>query len=160
MEFLSRLINFRRNTESSPAPHALADDLALDVSTTKALIADLDIDAAIVAHENWIKRFQAVIQGTSREHLTPRQVARSEDSAIGKWLQSEGKKQLGHSPTFHILVDRHRNFHREAALVLAHSQAGQSQAAEKRWETSFRHASNQVVLLLRMQRQHLEPVHK
>jgi hypothetical protein len=160
MEFLSRLMHLRRNIHSSRTAPALADDLALDASTTKALIADLDIDAAIVAHENWVRRFRAVIQGTSREHLTPIQVARAENSAIGKWLQSVGKRQLGHSPTFHILIDRHRNFHREAALVLAHSQAGQSQAAKKRWETSFRHASNQVVLLLRMQRQHLKPVHK
>ena len=55
---------------------------------------------------------------------------------------------LGQFPAFDMLMRRHQYFHQQAALLLTHAAAGDSQMAQQAFK-SCQHASRQVVLLLK-----------
>lgn len=121
----------------------------LDARTASAVMAELDINKAIAAHENWKHRLQQVLDGTSAEALDPELVCLDDRCELGKWLHGPGRHRLGKYPAFTVLVARHRFFHQQAAAVLAEAQAGQRDQAERLMRTSYQHGSNQVVLLLK-----------
>lgn len=150
MGFFSRLFRWDDNTSpSSPATASPASEMALDAITARAVLAELDIDTAISAHENWKNRLLAVMEGRSEERLDPAVVCLDDRCDLGRWLHGKGQERLGRYPAFSVLVSRHQFFHREAAEVLSLAQAGEQAKAEQRLQSGYRHASNQVVLLLK-----------
>jgi hypothetical protein len=68
---------------------------------------------------------------------------------LGRWLNGSGQERLGHSPAFGMLVARHRYFHQQAAAVITCFQAGDQAQALQLLNGRCRHASNQVLLLLK-----------
>jgi hypothetical protein len=133
---------------SRPTTEA-ASEMALDAATASAVLAELDIDTAIAAHENWSTRLLAVIRGTSGEALQPEVICLDDRCDLGKWLHGPGRQRLGKYPAFSVLVARHKHFHMEASTVLSLAQAGELAKAEQKLGSGYRHASNQVVLLLK-----------
>lgn len=155
MGFFSRI--FRWNefaTESQPPSHG-ASERGLDAQTAQAVLDELDIDTAIAAHENWSARLTAVIRGSSEEDLSPDLVCRDDHCDLGRWLHGPGRERLGQYPAFSMLVTRHQHFHLEAATVLSLAQAGETEKAERKLQSGYRHASTQVVLLLKEMRRGL-----
>ena len=76
MGFFSRL--FRWDDHATPAaraPDAPPSEMGLDAATAQAVLAELDIDSAINAHENWKNRLLAVMEGRSDERLDPASLA-------------------------------------------------------------------------------------
>jgi len=116
---------------------------------TTAILAEIDIDTAIAAHENWKLRLQNYLNGKSTEDLRPELVCLDDRCDLGKWLHGTGKMRLGSYPAFSVLVARHKYFHVQASSVVALAQAGERDKADLALATSYRHASNQVVLLLK-----------
>ena len=150
MGFFSRF--FGRETERKPdgsEPSARASEMGLDARTADAILAELDIDTAIAAHENWKLRLQNYVDGKSTETLQPEIVCLDDRCDLGKWLHGPGNQRLGKYPAFTMLVARHKYFHVQASTVVAAAQAGDRDRATQTLEGGYRHASNQVTLLLK-----------
>lgn len=113
------------------------------------MLAEIDIDTAIAAHENWKLRLQNYLNGNSTENLQPDVVCLDDRCDLGKWLHGPGGQRLGKYPAFSVLMARHKYFHVQASTVVAIAQTNDKEQASKVLEGSYRHASNQVVLLLK-----------
>ena len=87
MGFFSRLFRWDENAPAARQPaEAAASERGLDAATAKAVLAELDIDTAIAAHEHWSARLNAVIKGTSTEQLQPDVVCLDDRCDLGKCL--------------------------------------------------------------------------
>lgn len=147
MGFFSKLFQW---DDKAPATSKLpASELGLDAKAAANVLAELDIDTAIAAHENWKVRLNNQIAGTSTEKLDPELICLDDRCDLGKWLHGPGQKSLGKYPAFSVLVARHKYFHVQASTVAAHARAGDMAAAEKALNGPFKHGSTQVVLLLK-----------
>jgi hypothetical protein len=159
MGFFSRLFKFREQDPTSPettwAYEDNASELVLDPEYAATLMTEFDIDAAIASHEEWKLRLEKVLEGQSTEDLDPQQVAQHEHCALGQWLSGSGREVLGQYPAFDMLVARHRFFHAQAAAVVELSKAGEHEKALQLFQGGYRHASNQVMLLLKELRRSL-----
>jgi len=125
------------------------DDMSIDAATASAVLADIDIDTAIAAHENWKLRLRNYLDKKSAEDLKPEVVCLDDRCDLGKWLHGSGRQRLGRYPAFSVLIARHKFFHLQASTVVALAQAGDREKANQTLDTIYRHASNQVVLLLK-----------
>jgi Chemoreceptor zinc-binding domain len=150
MGFFSRLFNWDDNAPVEVKPtRPPASEMGLDAETARAVLAEIDIDTAIAAHENWKLRLASHLAGTSDEPFDPAVVCLDDRCELGKWLHGAGQKSLGKYPAFDVLVSRHRYFHVQASTVLVQKQSGDVAAAERTLNGPFKHGSNQVVLLLK-----------
>jgi hypothetical protein len=124
-------------------------EMDLDAATASAVLAEIDIDTAIAAHENWKLRLKNYLDKKSTEDLKPEVVCLDDRCDLGKWLHGSGRQRLGHYPAFSVLIARHKFFHLQASTVVALALAGDREKANQSLDTIYRHASNQVVLLLK-----------
>lgn len=150
MGFFSKLFNWDDKSTASALPSKLdASEIGLSAKEASAVLAELDIDTAIANHENWKARLMKHIKGESAEALDPEVICQDDRCDLGKWLHGPGGHKLGKYPAFSVLVARHKYFHIQASTVVAQVQSGESEAAQKTLDTSFKHGSTQVVLLLK-----------
>ena len=149
MGFFSRLFRIKeQDPDSQDTTWAMEDngsELVLDAEYAATLMTEIDIDAAIASHEGW--RLQ--LQDSSQEVMRPERVCQDDRCDLGRWLYGTGRVRLGHYPAFSMLVARHKYFHQQAAEVVTLFQAGEQQKAVQLLNSSCRHASNQVLLLLK-----------
>lgn len=153
MGFFSRLFQPQQDGSAAPSewtslPESDASELVLFDDEAHRLMAQFDIDAAIVTHERWLPWLAQVLHGARDERLRPELVADDGCSELGQWLHGSGRLALGHFPAFDMLLRRHRFFHQQAAAVIIHAEAGERPRAEQAYK-ACEHASRQVVLLLR-----------
>lgn len=153
MGFFSRLFGMDSASTEKPdvSSHASvgASELGLDAQAASAVLAEIDIDTAIAAHENWKLRLQNYLQGNSTETLQPEIVCLDDRCDLGKWLHGPGGQRLGKYPAFALLVARHKYFHVQASTIVALSQGNEKEKALQTLEGGYRYASNQVVLMLK-----------
>ena len=152
MGFFSRLLGFG-SAAADPmpgnGPDGSASPMGLDAKSAAAVLAEIDIDTAIAAHENWKLRLQSYLNGNSTENLQADVVCLDDRCDLGKWLHGPGGQRLGKYPAFSVLVARHKYFHQQASTVVALVQANHKDQATHTLEGSYKHASTQVVLLLK-----------
>lgn len=152
---------FGSGNKKSTAATRLAPDSDLmdgfDISTSNGaqILAEIDIDAAISAHENWKLRLASYIAGTSQEALQPDVVCLDDQCLLGKWLHGSGKSSLGRHQSFAMLVGRHKQFHIEASNVVTLKQASQFERAHEVLNGNYARASRQVIWLLKNLRNNL-----
>lgn len=135
-----------------PAPSLeLGDSTASGRDSLRAdtLLAALDIDAAIHAHERWKAHIMDYLEGRTSHGLDPAEVRRSDRGALGRWLHGLGAELLGDQPTYAVLMARHAYFHEQAALVVELAQQGEWDKAVQVLHGGYRYGSGQVVLLLK-----------
>lgn len=152
MGFFSRLFSMGSKDTDIKAPADAAgptSELGLDAKSAAAILAEIDIDTAIAAHENWKLRLQNYLNGNSTETLQPEVICLDDRCDLGKWLHGPGGQRLGKYPAFSVLVARHKYFHVQASNVVALAQTNDKAKAIQTLEGSYRHASSQVVLLLK-----------
>lgn len=151
MGFFSRIFGLETQATAGSTSQGTdaQNDVQLSTGEAAAVLAELDIDKAIAAHENWKQRLQDYLDGKSTEELKPEVVCLDDRCDLGKWLHGPGKMRLGGYPAFSVLVARHQYFHAQASSVVALAQAGQKDKATQTLGSSYRYASNQVVLLLK-----------
>lgn len=153
MGFFSRFFRIREQDASSPETTWAVEDngseLVLDAEYATMLVTEIDIDAAIASHEGWRLQLQDMVHGRSSEVMRPERICQDDRCDLGRWLNGAGRDRLGHYPAFDMLVARHRHFHQHAAAVVTCFQAGEQAQALQLLNGRCRHASNQVLLLLK-----------
>lgn len=153
MGFFSRLFKVReQDPDSLETTWAMEDngsELVLDPEYAAMLMTELDIDAAIASHLSWRDRLHDVVHRRSDEVMRPEHICQDDRCDLGHWLYGTGRARLAHYPAFDMLVARHRYFHQQAAEVVALFDAGDEQRALQLLNGSCRHASSQVVFLLK-----------
>ncbi len=150
MEFLRRVLGGRRANSVSAAPLALFDSSSTpDSRHPDSLLAALDIDAAINAHERWKARLMDYLEGRTSYGVDPALVRRDTHSALGRWLHGVGAEVLGDQPTYPLLLARHKYFHEQAATLVELAQQGEWDKAVQVLNGGYRYGSSQVVLLLK-----------
>ena len=153
MGFFSRFFRIREQDSSSPETTWAVEDngseLVLDDEYASMLMTEIDIDAAIASHEGWRLQLQDMVHGRSSEVMRPAHICQDDRCDLGRWLNGSGQERLGHYPAFGMLVARHRYFHQQAAAVITCFQAGDQAQALQLLNGRCRHASNQVLLLLK-----------
>lgn len=104
----------------------------------------LNIDVAMMAHDNWKLRLEACVDGTSKEDLRPDVVCCDERCDLGKWIHGDGEAHLGQYMTFQDLKATHKMFHYTASNVLTLSQAGRRDEAHDLLHGEFSKLSTTV----------------
>ena len=153
MGFFSRFFKIReQDPDSAETTWALEDngsELVLDPEYAATLMTELDLDAAITSHESWRMQLDDLVHGRSTEVPQIDPTCQADRCDLGRWLGGTGRLRLGHYPAFDMLVARHQYFHQQAAAAIDLAQAGDGAKAQHLFNTSCRHASNQVLLLLK-----------
>ena len=148
MGFFSRLLGFG-SVAADPmpgnGPDGSASPMGLDAKSAAAVLAEIDIDTAIAAHENWKLRLQSYLNGNSTENLQADVVCLDDRCDLGKWIYSTGRAKLGSFPGFTALQGHHKMFHYAASNVVALAQAGKTDEAHKMLEVQFAQHSAEVL---------------
>lgn len=148
MDLIRRVLGLRSTRTVAPvALHGSAP--APDSRHAETVLAALDIDAAINAHERWKARIMDYLEGRSTEPMDPAVLRQDDRSALGRWLHSVGAATMGHQPAFALLMARHQYFHEQAAHMVELAQQGEWDKAVQVLNGGYRHGSSQVVLLLK-----------
>lgn len=108
-----------------------------------------DFKGWILAHRRWRQRLEDYVEGRSGEELVVAEVARDDRCTLGRWI-GENRAALSSDPEFLGLIERHAEFHREAAAVLAAAQNGDRDAARRmlRPGSTYVEASGRVILAI------------
>ena len=153
MGLFSRLFKIREQDPTSPETTWAMEDngseLVLDAEYAATLMTEIDIDAAIASHERWHLQLQDMVNGRFDEVMRPERICQDDRCDLGRWLYGTGRVRLGHYPAFDMLVARHKYFHQQVADVVTAFQSGDQPKAAQLLNGSCRHASNQVLLLLK-----------
>ncbi|MBB6560423.1 hypothetical protein HNP48_003097 [Acidovorax soli] len=149
MGFLSRVMGLSARNRGVPPLALYESSLAPDSRRPDTLLAVLDLDAAINAHERWKERLMDYLEGRSAKGLDPAMVRRTDQDALGRWLHGVGAELLGDRPAFTLLVARHEYFHEQAATIVELAQQGEWPRVVQVLNGGYRHGSSQVVLLLK-----------
>ena len=125
------------------------DGFVITENNSARILAEIDIDAAISAHENWKLRLDTYVAGTSLEELRSEVVCLDDQCLLGKWLHGAGRSSLGHHPSFSMLIGRHKQFHIEASNVVVLTQSSQLAKAHAVLNGNYARASRQVIWMLK-----------
>lgn len=152
MYFLRRFLGVSASNAGAQAGPA-DGPIALASPPEDSVPAELDVDAAINAHERWKARLMDYLEGRLPVGLDPDVIRRDDYSALGRWLHGVGADVLGHHPAYPLLMARHRYFHEQAAEMVQWAQQGEWDHVVAILNGRYRFASNQIVLLLKSIRQ-------
>jgi len=108
-------------------------------------LTELDIDVAIGAHKNWKDRLTNYLEGNSSEDLRPEVICHDDRCDLGKWIHSDGQRQLGQYPMFTELRAVHKMFHQQASSVVALHQAGKVDAAKWLLDGEYTKTSTRII---------------
>jgi hypothetical protein len=143
MGLLRRVFGGARGQEAVPSLELCDSSRASgtqDSLRADTVLAALDIDAAINAHERWKTHLMDYLEGRTTEGLDPAEVRRSDRGALGRWLHGVGGELLGDQPAY---------FHEQAAMLVELAQQGEWDKAVQVLHGGYRYGSSQVVLLLK-----------
>lgn len=152
MDFFRRFLGVSASNAGAQAGPA-DGPIALASPPEDSVPAELDVDAAINAHERWKARLMDYLEGRLPVGLDPDVIRRDDYSALGRWLHGVGADVLGHHPAYPLLIARHRYFHEQAAEMVQWAQQGEWDHLVAILNGRYRFASNQIVLLLKSIRQ-------
>ena len=152
MDFLRRFLGVSASNAGAQAGPA-DGPMSLASPPEDSVPAELDVDAAINAHERWKARLMDYLEGRLPVGLDPDVIRRDDYSALGRWLHGVGADLLGPHPAYPLLMARHRYFHEQAAEMVQWAQQGEWDHVVAILNGRYRFASNQIVLLLKSIRQ-------
>jgi hypothetical protein len=108
------------------------------------------IDAAIVAHSQWITQLKIAIEdGTSK--FDPDIVMADNHCEFGKWLYDDFPTAAKKGASFELIRETHAAFHRNAATILRLALTGNRAAAVEQMnlQGEFMRLSGRLILLLK-----------
>lgn len=152
MDFFRRFLGVSASNAGAQAG-PVGGPMSLASPPEDSVPAELDVDAAINAHERWKARLMDYLEGRLPVGLDPDVIRRDDYSALGRWLHGVGADVLGHHPAYPLLMARHRYFHEQAAELVQWAQQGEWDHVVAILNGRYRFASNQIVLLLKSIRQ-------
>ena len=148
MDFFRRFLGVSA-PNAGAQPGTVGGPIALASPPEDSVPAELDVDAAINAHERWKARLMDYQEGRLPVGLDPDVIRRDDYSALGRWLHGVGADVLGHHPAYPLLMARHRYFHEQAAEIVELAQQGEWERVVAILNGGYRFASNQIVILLK-----------
>jgi Chemoreceptor zinc-binding domain len=116
-----------------------------EIDVARHALNDLDIQAAITAHENWKNRLQDYLNGTSQEVFDANVVCFDNRCELGKWIHGSGKAKLGKYPGFTALMSHHKMFHFAASNIVALQSRGKTAEADVILKGQFAQFSKSVM---------------
>lgn len=149
MDLIRRVLRWGSAPRTARSSLVACTVLRQDLRTTQTMLAALDIDAAINAHERWKARLMDYLEGRSSEPMDAQVIRQGQRSALGHWLNGVGAATLGQQPAFALLMVRHQYFHEQAANMIELAQQGEWDKAVQVLNGGYRHGSSQIVLLLK-----------
>ncbi len=152
MDFFRRFLGVSASNAGAQAG-PVGGPMSLASPPEDSVPAELDVDAAINAHERWKARLMDYLEGRLPVGLDPDVIRRDDYSALGRWLHGVGADVLGHHPAYPLLIARHRYFHEQAAEMVQWAQQGEWDHVVAILNGRYRFASHQIVLLLKSIRQ-------
>lgn len=114
-----------------------------------AWLLSLQVDNAIVAHENWKTRLETLIGGKSEEDLDPRLVSRDDQCDLGKWIYSKDLEPFHGTEEYERLKYSHKDFHFHAGSIVSLCRCGDHKKAADLLRTHYRDSSDKVLFMLR-----------
>ena len=148
MGLFNRLLARQDGTDAAAVVPAVSRT-DLPPAVAAAILNEIDLDTAMAVHEAWKRQLQSYLSGPPNDKLNPTILCLDDRCDLGQWLHGPANQRLGQYPFFSILIARHKYFHEQAAAVVALAQAGKEEEALKAMEGGYRHASVQVVLMLK-----------
>ena len=103
MDFFRRFLGVSASNAGAQAGPA-GEAIALASPPEDSVPAELDVDAAINAHERWKARLMDYLEGRLPVGLDPDVIRRDDYSALGRWLHGVGADLLGHHPAYPLLM--------------------------------------------------------
>jgi len=97
----------------------------------KSELKGLNVTTAIESHMRWKARLAAYVDGRSKEHLDPEQIAQDNQSILGQWIHGVGGKTFGDEPGFPELRESYARFHQCAAELGRKVENGRRREARK-----------------------------
>lgn len=131
---------FRKQT-TDHHPHSML--------TTVATEPSISIDHIIAIHKAWDERLYSYVIGASDADMQPEALRSDDRCVLGTWLHGAGKHQLGSYVTYTKLLDTHREFHHQAAEIVALKQNGQVDEALELLRGKFQALSQEIIQDLR-----------
>ncbi len=119
-------------------------DSGFNAELHSAAAEGLDVETAMLAHQNWKLRLEAYLEGNSTEVFSPEVVCFDDRCDLGKWIHSAGQSRLGRFPGFTALMGHHKMFHYAASNVVSLYQAGKHTEAKKMLYSQFESFSTAV----------------
>ena len=113
-----------------------------------AVNLSLDLQAAMAAHERWKIHFEGYLKGYHEEALLPEQIFFDDRCELGRWLQGDGRRHLGHLPVFRRLCEDHRTFHHVSANLLSLHLSGRFESARRLRDGDYRALTRRVMSAL------------
>jgi hypothetical protein len=117
----------------------------------------LDIDAAVLAHQQWKQRLLAHLAGNAEAGLDVERICSDDRCDLGRWIHGQGRARLGTFPGFTALRSHHRMFHHVACNVLALEKAGKRVDARRMVADQFEAYSDRVTEDLQLLQQVVNP---
>lgn len=106
------------------------------------------IEAAILAHQTWVARFQTSLKGINNESFDIGKAKDDTACVLGKWLLSERSHELlGHDLHKQIMVI-HATFHEIAGNIAERLNRHETGKDIEVWLAEFNTLSRQLVILL------------
>ena len=149
MDFIRRVLGLGGEKSKAQPPVRFDNSIRQDSRAPQTVLASLDIDAAINAHERWKARLMDYLEGRSTEKMDPDVIRQDHRSALGNWLHGVGAATMGNQAAFPLLMARHQYFHEQAAHMIELAQQGEWDKAVQVLNGGYRHGSSQIVLLLK-----------
>jgi hypothetical protein len=106
-------------------------------------------EALTLAHERWKEQFVLYLEGRTDSEFSAQNYTFEEPCELCDWLAQDGRVRWGKNPVFATLAERHKYFHEQADLVIAHTKEGEHTKAHRVMDSSYRYGSNQTLLLLK-----------
>jgi hypothetical protein len=116
----------------------------------------MDFDEAIAAHVGWKAKLRSYITHADKS-LDASVIEKDNLCSLGKWIYSEGLKYKS-SQHYTELVSEHAKFHKCAALIVRHIDAGKKKEAEEMIgaNSEYSEISMEVVTKIRKLRREIE----
>ena len=149
MDFIRRVLGLGGEKAKEQPPVRFDNSIRQESRPAPTVLASLDIDAAINAHERWKARVMDYLEGRSTEKMDPDVIRQDHRSALGSWLHGVGAATMGHQAAFPLLMARHQYFHEQAANMIELAQQGEWDKAVQVLNGGYRYGSSQIVLLLK-----------
>jgi Chemoreceptor zinc-binding domain len=108
----------------------------------------MDLDQAIQKHAEWKLKFRKAI--SENQTMDVATISKDNCCDLGKWLHGEGKNKFSNLISYQKCLEKHAEFHKEAAKVARLINEKQYSEAEKMIgaDTSYTRASSDVGLYI------------
>jgi hypothetical protein len=116
-----------------------------EASTAHAALAALDIPLAISKLENWKRRLQAYLDGSSKEVFDAYVVCFDDRCDLGQWIHAQGKAAFTGYPRFAALMSHHKMLHFAASNIIALHERGKAAEAQLILQGQFTQFAKSVV---------------